>query len=32
MSLQAARLRARTDEAGDLILLEEQDRSRWTSG
>jgi RNA polymerase sigma-70 factor (ECF subfamily) len=29
MALQAARLPARTDEAGDLILLEEQDRSRW---
>ncbi|MGC4050806.1 MAG: sigma-70 family RNA polymerase sigma factor [Paludibaculum sp.] len=29
MALQAARLPARTDEAGDLILLDEQDRSRW---
>jgi len=29
MALQAARLPARTDEAGDLILLEDQDRSRW---
>ncbi len=29
MSFQAARLPARTDEAGDLILLEDQDRSRW---
>lgn len=29
MALQAARLPARIDEAGDLILLEEQDRSRW---
>ncbi|QOY92067.1 sigma-70 family RNA polymerase sigma factor [Paludibaculum fermentans] len=29
MALQAARLSARTDEAGDLILLEEQDRGRW---
>lgn len=29
MSFQAARLPARVDEAGDLILLEDQDRSRW---
>ncbi|HYM13178.1 MAG TPA: sigma-70 family RNA polymerase sigma factor [Bryobacterales bacterium] len=29
MALQAARLPARTDEAGDLVLLEDQDRSRW---
>ncbi len=29
MSLQAARLPARVDEAGDLVLLESQDRSRW---
>jgi RNA polymerase sigma-70 factor (ECF subfamily) len=29
MALQAARLPARTDAAGDLILLEEQDRSLW---
>jgi RNA polymerase sigma-70 factor (ECF subfamily) len=29
MALQAARLPARTDEAGDLILLENQDRTRW---
>ncbi len=29
MALQAARLPARVDEAGDLILLESQDRSRW---
>ena len=29
MALQAARLSARIDEAGDLILLEDQDRSRW---
>ena len=29
MALQAARLAARTDESGDLILLEDQDRSRW---
>jgi RNA polymerase sigma-70 factor, ECF subfamily len=29
MALQAARLPARTDEAGDLILLEDQDRTRW---
>jgi RNA polymerase sigma-70 factor (ECF subfamily) len=29
MALQAARLRARVDEAGDLVLLDDQDRSRW---
>jgi len=29
MALQAARLAARTDAAGDLVLLENQDRSRW---
>jgi RNA polymerase sigma-70 factor (ECF subfamily) len=29
LALQAARLPARTDESGDLILLEQQDRSRW---
>jgi len=29
MALQAARLPARIDEAGDLVLLEDQDRSRW---
>jgi RNA polymerase sigma-70 factor (ECF subfamily) len=29
MAFQAARLPARTDEAGDLILLEDQDRTRW---
>jgi RNA polymerase sigma-70 factor, ECF subfamily len=29
MAFQAARLPARTNEAGDLILLEDQDRSRW---
>ncbi|HLW75568.1 MAG TPA: sigma-70 family RNA polymerase sigma factor [Bryobacteraceae bacterium] len=29
MALQAARSPARIDAAGDLILLEEQDRSRW---
>ena len=29
MALQAARLPGRTDEAGDLILLEDQDRTRW---
>jgi len=28
-ALQAARLPARTDEAGDLILLEDQDRNQW---
>jgi RNA polymerase sigma-70 factor (ECF subfamily) len=29
MALQAARLPARTDASGDLVLLEEQDRSLW---
>ena len=29
MALQAARLAARTDNAGELVLLEEQDHSRW---
>lgn len=29
MALQAARLPARTDAAGDMVLLEEQDRSLW---
>ena len=29
MALQGARLPARIDEAGDLILLEDQDHSRW---
>jgi RNA polymerase sigma-70 factor (ECF subfamily) len=29
MALQAARLPARTDAAGDLVLLEEQDRLLW---
>jgi len=29
MALEAARLPARVDESGDLILLEQQDRSRW---
>ena len=29
MALQAARLAARVDDAGDLIVLEFQDRSRW---
>jgi len=29
MAFQAARWRARVDEAGDLVLLESQDRSRW---
>jgi RNA polymerase sigma-70 factor, ECF subfamily len=29
MALQAARLPARVDAAGDLILLDDQDRSRW---
>jgi len=31
MALQAARLPARIDEAGDLILLQDQDRARWDS-
>jgi len=29
MALETARLPARVDESGDLILLEHQDRSRW---
>jgi RNA polymerase sigma-70 factor (ECF subfamily) len=29
MALEAARLPARVDESGDLILLEDQDGSRW---
>ena len=29
LALQAARLPARTNESGDLVLLEDQDRSRW---
>ncbi len=29
MALQAARLAARVDQSGDLVLLEFQDRSRW---
>ena len=29
MALEAARLPARIDEAGDLVLLEEQDRNLW---
>jgi RNA polymerase sigma-70 factor (ECF subfamily) len=29
MALQAARLPARVDAAGDLVLLDDQDRSRW---
>jgi len=29
MALQAARLSARVDEAGDLILLEDQNRDQW---
>ena len=29
MALQAARLSARVDEAGDLVLLDRQDRRRW---
>ncbi len=29
MALQSARLPARVDESGDLILLEHQDRGRW---
>ncbi len=32
MLLQASRLPARQDEAGDLILLADQDRSRWDRG
>jgi len=29
MALQAARLPARTDDSGDIVLLESQDRTRW---
>lgn len=29
MALQAARLAARVDEGGDLVLLDDQDRTRW---
>ena len=29
MGLNASRLDARTDDAGDLLLLKEQDRERW---
>jgi len=29
MALQVARMPARTDDAGELILLDEQDRGRW---
>jgi RNA polymerase sigma-70 factor (ECF subfamily) len=29
MALQAARLRARVDHAGDLVLLQDQDRAEW---
>ena len=32
MALQAARLPARVDEAGDLVLLDDQDRTRWDRG
>ncbi len=32
MALQSARLPARIDAAGDLVLLEDQDRSRWDQG
>ncbi len=32
MALEAARLPARVDESGDLILLEDQDHSRWDQG
>lgn len=32
MLLQASRLPARVDDAGDLLLLSEQDRSRWDRG
>jgi len=32
MLLQDARRDARLDEAGDLVILEEQDRSRWDRG
>jgi len=32
MALQAARSPARVDQAGDLVLLEAQDRSQWDRG
>ena len=32
MLLHDSRRNARTDEAGDLVLLEDQDRSRWNRG
>ena len=32
MLLQASRLPTRVDEAGDLLLLSEQDRARWDQG
>jgi RNA polymerase sigma-70 factor (ECF subfamily) len=32
MALQAARSPARVDALGDLVLLEDQDRSRWDGG
>jgi len=32
MLLQASRLPARVDKAGDLLLLSEQDRARWDQG
>jgi RNA polymerase sigma-70 factor, ECF subfamily len=32
MALQAARIPARTDQVGDLVLLESQDRGRWDQG
>jgi RNA polymerase sigma factor (sigma-70 family) len=32
MLLQSSRLPARVDEAGDLLLLSEQDRARWDHG
>jgi RNA polymerase sigma-70 factor, ECF subfamily len=32
MALQAARLPARVDGTGDLVLLADQDRSRWDEG
>jgi RNA polymerase sigma-70 factor (ECF subfamily) len=32
MALQSARLPARVDDAGELVLLEDQDRSRWDEG
>lgn len=32
IALQAARRRARLDDRGEIVLLEEQDRSRWDAG